>query len=195
MPANTETNRMSQETDKEVLTTGEVARICHVAPRTVSKWFDSGKLQGYRIPGSRDRRIPRRQLLAFMRAYGIPTDGLEDDRCRILVVDRRPPEGLVEAMNASQRFNVRTAGEPFAAGVIARDFHPQVVVVHTCTTEDATGLCGSIRRSEALETACVVVTGDSPAAPPGDFFDHYLQKPYTCSQLIRLIEQAIDVPG
>ena len=42
---------------KEVLTTGEVARICRVAPRTVSKWFDTGKLRGYRIPGSRDRRI------------------------------------------------------------------------------------------------------------------------------------------
>ena len=44
-------------TDKEVLTTGEVAKICNVAPRTVSKWFDSGQLQGYRIPGSKDRRI------------------------------------------------------------------------------------------------------------------------------------------
>ena len=38
--------------DKEVLTTGEVAKICNVAPRTVSKWFDSGSLKGYRIPGS-----------------------------------------------------------------------------------------------------------------------------------------------
>ncbi|NLE61752.1 MAG: helix-turn-helix domain-containing protein, partial [Planctomycetes bacterium] len=25
---------------KDVLTTGDVARICNVAPRTVSKWFD-----------------------------------------------------------------------------------------------------------------------------------------------------------
>ena len=42
---------------KDVLTTGEVAKICNVAPRTVSKWFDSGALHGYRIPGSKDRRI------------------------------------------------------------------------------------------------------------------------------------------
>src|SRR4051812_28109101 len=40
---------------KDVLTTGEVAKICNVAPRTVSKWFDSGALHGYRIPGSKDR--------------------------------------------------------------------------------------------------------------------------------------------
>ena len=53
--------------DKEVLTTGEVARICNVASRTVSKWFDQGRLRGYRIPGSKDRRIPRSELVRFMR--------------------------------------------------------------------------------------------------------------------------------
>ena len=28
----------------KVFTTGQVAKICKVAPRTVSKWFDSGRL-------------------------------------------------------------------------------------------------------------------------------------------------------
>ena len=50
---------------KNVLTTGDVAKICNVAPRTVSKWFDSGKLRGYRIPGSKDRRIPLNELIRF----------------------------------------------------------------------------------------------------------------------------------
>ena len=44
----------------KVFTTGQVAKICKVAPRTVSKWFDSGRLKGYRIPGSQDRRNPPR---------------------------------------------------------------------------------------------------------------------------------------
>ena len=51
---------------KKVFTTGQVAKICKVAPRTVSKWFDSGRLRGYRIPGSQDRRIPREHLLRFL---------------------------------------------------------------------------------------------------------------------------------
>lgn len=59
--------------DPAVLTTGEVARICHVAPRTVSKWFDSGRLKGYRVPGSPDRRVPRENLVAFLAANGMPT--------------------------------------------------------------------------------------------------------------------------
>ena len=33
-----------QEQKREVLTTGEVAKICNVAARTVSKWFDKGDI-------------------------------------------------------------------------------------------------------------------------------------------------------
>ena len=115
--------------EKEVLTTGEVARICHVAPRTVSKWFDTGKLRGYRIPGSRDRRIPREQLMAFMRAHGIPMDSLEDGCCRVLIVGTSAPSELAEAMNATGRFEVRTAENGFEAGVLAQQFRPHVVVL------------------------------------------------------------------
>src|SRR4051812_21210164 len=57
---------------KKVFTTGQVAKICKVAPRTVSKWFDSGRLRGYRIPGSQDRRIPREHLIKFLKEHGMP---------------------------------------------------------------------------------------------------------------------------
>ena len=73
--------------DKDVLTTGEVAKICNVAPRTVSKWFDSGQLKGYRIPGSKDRRIPVAELYRFMKAHQIPMDGITSGNTRVLVVD------------------------------------------------------------------------------------------------------------
>ncbi|MDD4287263.1 MAG: hypothetical protein PHO20_03600 [Candidatus Peribacteraceae bacterium] len=52
----------------KVFTTGRVAQLCKVTARTVAKaWFDTGKLKGYRIPGSQDRRIPREYLLRFLR--------------------------------------------------------------------------------------------------------------------------------
>jgi len=64
--------RKSMAKGKKVLTTGEVAAVCNVASRTVGKWFDGGLLKGYRIPGSRDRRIPVAELVRFMKEYGIP---------------------------------------------------------------------------------------------------------------------------
>lgn len=57
---------------QKILTTGQVAKLCKVAPRVVSRWFDSGRLRGYRIPGSQDRRIPVEQLLRFLRECNMP---------------------------------------------------------------------------------------------------------------------------
>ena len=64
---------------RTIFTTGQVAKICKVAPRTVSKWFDSGRLRGYRIPGSQDRRIPREHLIRFLKEHGMPLGELEDE--------------------------------------------------------------------------------------------------------------------
>jgi excisionase family DNA binding protein len=72
---------------KQVFTTGEAADVCKVSQQTIIRCFDSGRLQGFRVPGSRFRRIPRAELLRFMRANDIPTDVLESTRKRILVVD------------------------------------------------------------------------------------------------------------
>ncbi len=49
-----------------VFTTGEVAEIICVVSRTVSKMFDNGKLEGYKIPGSKDRRITQGDLTVFL---------------------------------------------------------------------------------------------------------------------------------
>jgi two-component system response regulator RpaA len=55
---------------ERALTTGQIARICSVAPRTVSKWIDSERLPGYRIPGSKDRRVKPPDLVTFLREHG-----------------------------------------------------------------------------------------------------------------------------
>ena len=60
------------------LTTGEAAKICKVSQQTIIRCFDSGLLKGYRVPGSRFRRIPKDLLLKFMKDNGIPTDEDEE---------------------------------------------------------------------------------------------------------------------
>ena len=74
-----------------IFTTGQVAKICKVAPRTVSKWFDSNELKGYRIPGSKDRRIPAENLRAFMARHEVPME-LLDDFIAELEAKKNPPE-------------------------------------------------------------------------------------------------------
>lgn len=69
---------MTAKKAKEYLQVGEVARILEIAPRTVRKWFDAGKITGYRFPpcgrqGDEGvRRIHRESLRRFMAANNIP---------------------------------------------------------------------------------------------------------------------------
>lgn len=64
---------------RKVYTTGQVAKICRVFPRTVAKWFDSGRLKGYRLPGSRERCIPHAYLVKFLKEHGMPLGDLETE--------------------------------------------------------------------------------------------------------------------
>lgn len=60
---------------KEVYTTGEAAKICRVSQQTIIRCFDKGCLKGgFKVPGSRFRRIPRRALLKFMEDNGMPEE-------------------------------------------------------------------------------------------------------------------------
>ena len=63
--------------NRRIFTTGQVATICDVAPRTATRWIDKGLLKAYRIPGSQDRRVTRMSLVAFLIANDMPTYGLE----------------------------------------------------------------------------------------------------------------------
>lgn len=57
---------------KDILTTGEIAKICRVSPRTVSEWIDCGHLKGYRIPISQDRRVTVSSLFDFLHKNNMP---------------------------------------------------------------------------------------------------------------------------
>lgn len=114
----------------KLFTTGDVARICKVAPRTVSKWFDSGLLKGWRIPGgSRDRRIPENRLREFLAEHGMPTDGLEAEvTYRVLVIspdDYKYGDALAALPS---RYEIHRASNPFQAGLVLATVRPQLVL-------------------------------------------------------------------
>jgi len=116
---------------KSVLTTGDVAYICNVAPRTVSKWFDSGQLKGYRIPGSRDRRIPRDELIRFMRAHGIPLGNLGVVRRAILIIDTDVKRHREFTERVGKRgIEVKVVDNCLAAGAQLAWLIPAVVVIN-----------------------------------------------------------------
>src|SRR6476660_2408154 len=96
-------------TTKTVFTTGEAAKICKVSQQTIIRCFDNGSLKGFRVPGSRFRRIPRDELCSFMRDNGIPTDALEIGKRKALIVDDDQDlvELLQDAFARDGRFDIK----------------------------------------------------------------------------------------
>ena len=142
---------MTRDIRKDVLTTGEVAQICHVAPRTVSKWFDSGDLRGYRVPGSRSRRIPREQLRRFMQEHGLPLEALEGGLCRVLLVGQFSPD-LAQRLAEGGAHEVQQAGSAFEAGLCVQRVCPHAVVVDLDGgDQEALALCKALRDHESSQ--------------------------------------------
>jgi excisionase family DNA binding protein len=186
---------------KDVLTTGEVAKICNVAPRTVSKWFDSGALHGYRIPGSKDRRIPLNQLIRFMKQHGMPLNGLMTGSTRILIVDdeRDIVEVLEKILEDEAKYEVEVAQGGFAAGVTADKFRPHVILIDLHLKDvDANEVAKQVKKSSDLQlTKVIAMSGklseSEAAALMSNGFDGFLRKPFHVRQVIEAVEDAMAV--
>ena len=181
---------------KNVLTTGDVAKICNVAPRTVSKWFDSGDLRGYRIPGSKDRRIPIEHLVRFMRTHGIPLNGLAGDRKSVLVVDSDTEfsEAIHQALTQRGGYAVTTAATALEAGAAAQQLRPQICLVEVTSPDMAPKVVARFFRAlETVPPVCLIgmargMTDAQGQALLQDGFDGYLSKPFEIRSLVHLIE-------
>ena len=117
---------------KKVFTTGQVAKICKVAPRTVSKWFESGRLKGYRIPGSQDRRIPREQLIRFLKEHGMPLGELEEEEWhKVLLIgtEKLFNDRIKELLPENEDYKFQYANSGFEAGMLAGNFQPDTIII------------------------------------------------------------------
>lgn len=183
---------------KDILTTGEVAKICNVAPRTVSKWFDSGQLRGYRIPGSKDRRIPLNSLIRFMKAHNIPLDGLESGKTRVLIVDAESEivSVLEKVLTEQANYEVKTAHSGFAAGVEAEKFRPHVLLVDLHLPDiNGQDVLKQVRDNPDLQLTKVIamsgkLTDGQASQLTSQGFDGYLKKPFHVRQVIESVEDA-----
>jgi excisionase family DNA binding protein len=185
--------------NKTVFTTGEVASICNVSQQTVIRCFDSGRLRGFRVPGSKFRRIPREALIQFMKENGIPLDRLDMGKKRVLVVDddRAIVEMLVELLERDGRFEVQTAVTGFDAGLRTREFRPDIIVLDYMLPDiNGNVVIQTIRDDSSLQDVKIIIVSgvvnredvqnllDSGA-------DDFLQKPFSIEQLVRRITELV----
>ena len=182
---------------KTIFTTGQVAKVCKVAPRTVSKWFDSGRLRGYRIPGSQDRRIPREHLIRFLKEHGMPLGELEDEAMgKVLLVGVDPTirAGVVDMLD-SDDYKVDSAMSGFEAGIQAESLHPDCVIVDFgMGRSEALMIAQNLRKNgEYSETVLIALLTDDDNASGFDrtIFNETFRKPFDTGLLAERVRTLI----
>ena len=186
---------------KHVFTTGQVAKICNVVPRTVAKWCDSGRLRSYRIPGSQDRRIARDMLIAFLRDHGMPgAEALEaEQERRVLLVSQ--DEILTSCLMQDLRalgFSIVVATGGFDAGVHAEGFRPDCVTVDFSIGKlEALQICHNLRTHGDFANAVLIAL--LPKSPLISFdrsaIDETFVKPFDGGLFAERLNALLDSKG
>ncbi|MCS7014536.1 MAG: response regulator [Gemmatales bacterium] len=186
---------------KQVFTTGEAAKICKVSQQTIIRCFDNGQLKGFRVPGSRFRRIPRDALYKFMKEHGIPTDALESGKRKILIVDDDPDlvDLITRVLEKDGRFEIRIARNGFDAGMMVKEYQPDLIVLDVMLPDiNGREVCRRIRADSNLaEVKIICISGmveqekvqELKKAGANDF----LHKPFEIEQLIERICRHLEI--
>jgi len=144
--------RDSQRDDKP-LTTGDVARHCHVSPVTVWKWIKQGKLVAHRHAGGR-YQIEKAALRTFLQERNMPLDPefFAESSKRILIIDDEPSvlEITTRALQQLECVTIATAKDGFEAGLQVATFKPDLMILDLMMPNlDGFQVCRIVRRNPA----------------------------------------------
>lgn len=188
---------------KQVFTTGEAASLCKVSQQTIIRCFDSGRLNGFRVPGSRFRRIPRAELLRFMRENDIPQDAMNSGKKRILVVDddQQILDLFTDVLARDNRFEVKTATTGYDAGLLTESFRPALIILDYMLPDiNGDVVCSAIRANPELQDiAIIIVSGVVNQEEVGHLLkvgaDEFIKKPFDIEKLIARIYEILEIDG
>lgn len=156
----------------DVFTAGQIAQLCKVARSTVYRWFDTGLLKGYRIPGSRDRRVLRGHLVQFLADNGMSCRDLEEERHRVLFIGTEQAflDQVQEAFDGDEPLTLARADTDFVAGVRAGIFHPKTLVIDldALGKDQAGQLAQELRRTERFADCLFLALTDGQALDAAD---------------------------
>jgi len=186
--------------DGKVFSTFQAAKICHVAPVTIIRWIEAGRLASYKTPGGH-RRIREADLVSFIEENGLPrytAGGISTPR--VLVVDdemvvRRFIQKTLEesVLECVCEFSNDGIDALLKLGI----FQPHVMVLDVnIPWVDGLEICRRVRGNEnTRQLKIIVITGFLNDNDREEIVnagaDHLLFKPFDESQLLELVSKAV----
>jgi DNA-binding response OmpR family regulator len=126
---------------------------------------------------------------------------LESGKRKALIVDDDPElvELITDALEADGRFEVRTANNGFDAGMMVREYHPDVIVLDVMLPDiNGKEVCQRVRSDSALDDVRIIcisgmVEQDKIQDLKSAGANHFLQKPFEVEILIDTICKLLDI--
>ena len=186
---------------KDLFTTGEAAQICKVSQQTIIRCFDAGRLKGFRVPGSKFRRIPRRSLIKFMKENDIPLDKLESGKKKILIVDDDAEivELIVDILVRDGRFETKTASSGYDAGISTEQFRPDLILLDYMLPDvNGNVVCQTIRKNPEFENIKIIIVSGVVKQDEIDQLlksgaEDFIRKPFDITELIDKIATVLQM--
>ena len=186
---------------KDLFTTGEAAEICRVSQQTIIRCFDAGRLDGFRVPGSRFRRIPRQNLIKFMKDNNIPLDSIESGKRKVLIVDDDAEivELIVEVLERDGRFELKTASSGYEAGMATERFRPELILLDYMLPDvNGNVVCQTIRKNPEFENIKIIIVSgvvkeDEIAQLLRSGAEDFIRKPFNIPELTDKITAVLQI--
>jgi len=193
--------RKGMDKMKDLFTTGEAADICRVSQQTIIRCFDAGRLEGFRVPGSRFRRIPRQSLVRFMQENKIPLDAIESGKRKVLIVDDDAEivELIVDVLGRDGRFETETASSGYEAGIATQRFRPELILLDYMLPDvNGNVVCQTIRKNPEFENIRIIIVSgvvkqDEIAQLLKSGAQDFIRKPFDVAELTGKITAALQM--
>ena len=161
----------------------------------IIRCFDNGSLRDSesRAAVSRFRAT---SMFAFMRDNGIPTDALESENAVLIVDDDEECGVLADVFERDGRFDIRLANNGFDAGMLVKEFRPDLVILDVMLPDiNGKEVCQRVRSDSTLESVKIIcISGMVEQGKVADLkaagADDFMHKPFT---VVRLLDRACDL--
>jgi DNA-binding response OmpR family regulator len=136
-----------------------------------------------------------------MRDNGIPTDALDSGKRKVLVVDDDEDlvELIVDALQRDGRFDVRSVNNGFGAGMMIKEFRPDLVVLDIMLPDiNGKEVCNLVRSDKTMDDVRIIcISGMVEQEKIQELrdagADDFMKKPFDVEHLVARVCQLLDV--
>lgn len=181
---------------KDIYSTQETAKILGVFPTSVINWISKGHLICFKTPGGH-RRIPKEELLKFVRTHNFHRGVGEKHKTKVLIVeDDRDAANLCMNILGKDKYEIKTVENGFYAGIV-QEYKPDIVILDIMLPDiDGEQVCRFIRKDKNLrKTKIIAVSAISDESKIKSLYqsgiDDFVGKPYEIKEFEKKFEHLV----